>query len=42
MAAGETLVVETNAGHSLGSYGLRPDLYATLLAAAWAGVWGDE
>ncbi len=39
---GETLVVETNAGHSLGSYGLRPDLYATLLAAAWAGVWGDE
>lgn len=37
-----TLVVETNAGHSLGSYGLRPDLYATLLAAAWAGVWGDE
>jgi len=37
---GETLVVETNAGHSLGSYGLRPDLYATLLAAAWAGVWG--
>lgn len=39
---GNTLVVETNAGHSLGSYGLRPDLYATLLAAAWAGVWGDE
>lgn len=39
---GETLVVETNAGRSLGAYGLRPDLYAMLLAAAWAGAWGDE
>ncbi len=38
---GRTLVVETNAGHSLGAYGLRPDLYARLLAAAWSGVWGQ-
>lgn len=41
-SSGETLVVETNAGHSLGAYGLRPDLYARLIAAAWAGVWGEE
>lgn len=38
---GCTLVVETNAGYSLGAYGLRPELYARLLAASWAGIWGD-
>ena len=37
---GRTLVVETNAGYSLGAYGLRPELYARLLAATWAGIWG--
>lgn len=39
---GLTLVVETNAGRSLGAYGLMPDLYATLLASGWAAAWGNE
>jgi hypothetical protein len=39
---GRTLVVETNAGHSLGAYGLMPDLYAALLASGWAAAWGGE
>lgn len=39
---GRTLLVEVNAGYSLGAYGLRPDLYARLLAAAWEGVWGSD
>lgn len=39
---GRTLVVETNAGRSLGAYGLRPDLYANLLASGWAALWGND
>lgn len=32
---GRTLLVERNEGYSCGSYGLRPPLYATFLAARW-------
>jgi hypothetical protein len=32
---GRTLLVEVNAGYALGSYGLFPTLYASLIAATW-------
>ena len=41
-AAGATLVVEVNDGHSLGSYGLMPLAYAKFLSARWAEMTGSE
>lgn len=39
---GRTLLVEANEGHSIGSYGLTPLLYAKLLSARWAEMAGCE
>lgn len=41
-AAGATLVVEVNDGHSLGAYGLMPIAYAKFLSARWAEMTGSE
>jgi hypothetical protein len=41
-AAGATLVVEINDGHSLGAYGLPPLAYAKFLSARWAQMTGTE
>ncbi|WP_310392551.1 ATP-grasp domain-containing protein [Hymenobacter sp.] len=41
-AAGATLVVEVNDGHSLGAYGLMSLAYAKFLAARWAEMTGSE
>lgn len=41
-AAGTTLVVEVNDGHSLGAYGLAPLAYAKFLSARWAQMTGSE
>jgi len=41
-AAGATLVVEVNEGHSIGAYGLPPLAYAKLLSARWAELTGSE
>jgi hypothetical protein len=41
-AAGQTVVVEVNDGHSLGSYGLMPLAYAKFLSARWAEMTGSE
>ena len=41
-AAGKTVVVEVNDGHSLGSYGLMPLAYAKFLSARWAEMTGSE
>ncbi|WP_035566331.1 ATP-grasp domain-containing protein [Hymenobacter sp. IS2118] len=41
-AAGQTVVVEVNDGHSLGAYGLMPIAYAKFLSARWAEMTGSE
>jgi hypothetical protein len=41
-AAGQTVVVEVNDGHSLGAYGLMPLAYAKFLSARWAEMTGSE
>jgi hypothetical protein len=41
-AKGQTLLVEVNDGHSLGSYGLHPLHYAKFLAARWAQMVGQR
>lgn len=40
--AGETILVEVNDGHSLGTYGLIPALYAQMISARWAQIIGIE
>lgn len=39
---GRCLLVEMNDGHSLGSYGIRPTLYAKFLSARWAQLTGTR
>ena len=39
---GRCLLVEMNDGHSLGSYGIRPTLYAKFLSARWAQMTGTR
>ena len=39
---GRTLLIEANDGFSLGVYGLEDTLYARLLAARWAQIYGTE
>ena len=41
-AAGKTVVVEVNDGHSLGAYGLMPLAYARFLSVRWAEMTGSE